>query len=226
MRCLAYILLICVFVLQSCSQNCKDYTKNLGTIHLSQYDKGIFFNTYSLNQSIKFIRNKKDTITLQAADAYFREKQVKLSGWESIECGAASKYDLENYGIQLSSPLKDTSFYFYTQTIYLKSSDRFQTLEPSDTLSILYFGLNVTGFVRGAPGEIEIDTDKLQTDSLLIDNFLLNGKYYNNVYYYKNPNSYWKIKEIYFHPTFGVLKFSLYKPKSFTEVGDEYEILP
>lgn len=219
-------LLTLLIILQSCNKpDCKNYPHDIGSINLTLHDKSVFFTAYPLNQTVMYLRNNKDTFTFHTSNSYFNEDQFSYSG-EVEGCGSLNKCELENHGIYIYTPFKDSSFYLFTQTIYNKNGSKFTDIKPEDSLSFLSFGLAVKGFDRvSAVGAIDLTADNFYTDSLLLNNIPINGKIFNKVFHYKNPNSYWRIKEIYFHPVYGAIKFSFYKIGSLTLDGDQYEII-
>lgn len=191
-------------------KRCENYSKDIGIITITEYDKNILFKTYKPLQKIRFIRNKVDTIILQTESQYFSEDHTE-SSTEAGDCGALYSCQLENYGIYINSNIKDTLFYVYLQTLYQKSNSNFSTINPSDTISYFSFGLKLNGYNRGAQGDIEIPIDKLFNQSALIDSISLNNTTFKSVLYSINTNAYHRIKEVYFHPIFGVIKFTFFK---------------
>ena len=211
-------ILLIILVLKSCV-NCKDSITDMGTISLTTYDKAVFFNSYSPNQTIRFIKNKKDTIVMQTSNAYESSILNSSVANEASYCSSGYNCHLENYFININTPFKDSSFYLFTQANYSKSFSDFRNKTPGDTLSSLSFGLNTKGYYPGVMGTIFLNADNFNTDSLLVNNLSINGIIYNRVYYYKNPRYVDKIYDIYFHPSFGVLKFSFYKVNSSYKQG-------
>ncbi len=217
------IVLGLIFVLQACTAPCNDYIRNVGSVNLSVYDSSVFYHAYQLNQTIKYVKNKKDTLIFNTPDSYYSEEHfTSPNNYFDEECGTLKKMELQNHGIYIYTPSGDSTFYLYTQTIYDKDKQKFTIIKPKDSLSILTFGFFIVGHHFG---QISINADKLYMDDSLLNNLLINGGTFNNVYYNKNldPNS--RIKEIYFHPVYGAIKFSFFKPGSPTAPGDEYEIL-
>ncbi len=209
-----------------CKDNCEGYKpEDLGTLHITKYGIDFFYSLYKPNQKIVFIRNKVDTFEFISSDYYSKEYFVNSN--DGVEaCGPTKSMRLENHGIRFNGK-GDSYIDFYIQTRYDKVNPYFGEIQPEDT--IYFFNFTHCDFERSSRvpcGHLPVRNDGKSALLIFIDSLKVLGKLYDSVYYVATPNPNWGMKEIYYKPKLGIIKFTKYLKDYDLNSIDEFELKP